>query len=107
MTSHTSNTHGISDATSPLGSPETDMQELREYDQQDDDSIEIWSDPEDDDPSDIESFGADDLFGSDPDAEIIWTRAQLERQPPSSDDQLVWPLPLCNHSTYSHNEPGY
>jgi len=92
------------------GQPETDMHESPQYDEEEDnsiDSIEMFTDPVDDDPSDIESFGADDLFGSDPDSEIIWTQAQMERQPPSSNDQLVWPLPLCKPFHLFTYETGY
>ena len=48
----------------------------------------FW-DPLDDEPSDIESFGVDDMYGSDSDAEIIWTRPHTEDEPSSSDDQFI------------------
>jgi len=86
---------------------ETDMQVSQHSDQDKDDPIELFSDSVDNYSSDIESFHASELCGSDSDGEIIWTQAQIERQPPSSDNELVWPFPLSYPSHLFMYELGY
>jgi len=61
----------------------------------------LFSDPVDDDSSDTESFDADDMYGSDSDAEIIGKESPLCDLPssdPSSSvsDASVWSLLLCS-----------
>jgi len=67
----------------------------------------LFSDPVDDNLSEMESFDTDDLYGSDSDTKIIGKEAPLF-DPPSSDlsssvsDTSVWPLLLgstaCAHT---------
>jgi hypothetical protein len=61
----------------------------------------LFSDPVNDSPSDTESFDADDLYGSDSDAEII-RKESPDSSPPASEasdsdsDMSVRPLLLCS-----------
>jgi hypothetical protein len=92
----------------PAGDSQTNMQASQEDDEESEDSIEPFSDPVDDDLSDIESFDADDLYGSDPDSEIIWTQPQMARLPPSpsSDTESVWPFHLVTQFIFIY-EAGF
>jgi hypothetical protein len=79
----------------PSDSPEHSETHMQQDTQQLMDLTDIFSDSEDNNPSDMESFGIDDVYGSDPDAEIVCTRPEIEEQHPSSDDQVCH-VYLCN-----------
>jgi hypothetical protein len=69
------------------------------------DPIDMFSDPLDVDSSDIESFGADELYGSDDDAEIVSIPPRREEQHPtpqtdqlhSTGNELVRSIPYSYH----------
>src|SRR6266404_9094525 len=102
MSSHTSNTHRISASNTHVTqdthgsglmrdhtseSPEHSETHMQQHAQEFEDPIDMFSDSVDDD-FDIESFGIDDIYGSDPDAEIVCTQPEIEEQHPLSDDQV-------------------
>jgi len=94
MSSHTSSdSHRASDPNPNLitrySRNSLEHPAIQSDDQLFEDPIDMFWDPLDDEPSDIESFGVDDMYGSDSDAEIIWTRPHTEDEPSSSDDQFI------------------
>ena len=62
------------------------------------DPMEMFLDPPDYDSSDVESFGVDEMYGSDSDAEIIWRRPRIEELASSSDDQQVCAVSFVHYS---------
>ena len=69
--------------------PETHIDIFQSDDEQFEDLIDMFSDSPNDHSSDIESFGVNEMYGSDSDAEIVCRQPQREEQPPSSNDQSV------------------
>jgi hypothetical protein len=94
MSSHTSHSSGTSDANPDIhitgySAASLPHPQIHIDDDEFMDPIEMFLDPLDDDSSDMGSFGVDEMYGSDSDAEVIIRRPWIEEQPSSSDDKSV------------------